>query len=45
MAIDVKTCSVYWYAFPDLNPNSYNNLFNIKLDLNVFIKVKFSVND
>ena len=33
--------------FPDLNPNSYtyDNLNNIKLDLNVSTKVKFSAND
>ena len=32
--------------FPELNPNSYDNLNNIKLDLNVFLpKVKFSAND
>ena len=31
--------------FPDLNPNSYENLNNMKLDLNVSTKVKFSAND
>ena len=30
--------------FSDLNPNSYGNLSNIKLDLNVSSKVKFSAN-
>ena len=30
--------------FPDLNPNSYDNINNIKLDLNVSSKVKFSAN-
>ena len=28
--------------FPDLNPNSYDNLNTMKLDLNVSTKVKFS---
>ena len=34
-------------CFPDLNPNSYiyDNLNNMKLDLNVSAKVKFSAND
>ena len=45
----VKSCSIYWCAFPDLNPNSYDNLNSMKLDLilNVFTKprkVKFSAN-
>ena len=31
--------------FPDLNLNSYHNLSNMKLDLNVSIKVKFSPKD
>ena len=33
--------------FPDLNPNlySYDNLNNMKLDLNVTTEVKFSAND
>ena len=31
--------------FPDLNPNSYDNLHNMRLDLNVSIKVKLSAND
>ena len=31
--------------FPDLNPNSYDNLNNMELDLNVSTKVKFSAND
>ena len=31
--------------FLDLNPNSYGNLNNMKLDLNVSIKVKFSAHD
>ena len=31
--------------FLDLNPNSYDNLNNMKLDLNVSIKVKFCAND
>ena len=33
--------------FPDLNPNSYTygKLNNMKLDLNVSTKVKFSAND
>ena len=32
--------------FPDLNPNSYDNLNSIKLDLNVCLpKVKFKTND
>ena len=31
--------------FPDQNPNSYDNLNNMKLDLNVSAKVKFKAND
>ena len=31
--------------FPDLNSNSYNNVNNMKLDLSVSTKVKFSAND
>ena len=33
--------------FPDLNPNfyTYHDLNNMKLDLNVSTKVKFSAND
>ena len=31
--------------FSDLNPNSYDNLNSMKLDLNVYTKVKFSEND
>ena len=31
--------------FSDLNPNSYDNLKEMKLDLNVSITVKFSAND
>ena len=31
--------------FPDPNPNSYDNLNNMKLDLNVSTKVKFRAND
>ena len=32
--------------FPNLNPNSYGNFNNMKLDLNVSTtKVKFSAND
>ena len=31
--------------FPDLNPNSYDNLHNMRLDLNVSTKVKLSAND
>ena len=31
--------------FPDLNPNSYDNLNIMNLDLNVSNKVKFSAND
>ena len=31
--------------FPDLNLNSYHNLSNMKLDLNVSINVKFSAKD
>ena len=31
--------------FPDLNPNSYDNLNNMKLDLNVSAKIKFNAND
>ena len=31
--------------FSDLNPNSYDNLNSIKLDLNVSTKVKFNAND
>ena len=31
--------------FSDVNPNSYDNLKNMKLDLNVSTKIKFSVND
>ena len=31
--------------FSDLNPNSYGNLDNMKLDLNVSINVKFNAND
>ena len=31
--------------FPDLNPNSYDDLNNMKLDLNVSTKVKLSAND
>ena len=30
--------------FPDLNSNSYDNLSNIKLDLNISTQVKFSAN-
>ena len=30
--------------FSDLNPNSYDNLNNMNLDLNVSTKVKFSAN-
>ena len=33
--IDVKTCSIYWCAFSYSNPNSSDNLSNMKLDLNV----------
>ena len=50
MRIDVKTYLIYWCAFtgvhfPDLKLNSYDNLSNMKLDLNVSTKVKFSAND
>ena len=38
----VQLTGVY---FPDLNPSSYDNLNNMKLDLNVSTKVKFSAND
>ena len=40
----VQLTGVY---FPDLNPNSYTygKLNNMKLDLNVSTKVKFSAND
>ena len=31
--------------FPDLNPNSYDNLNTRKLDLNVSAKVKLNAND
>ena len=31
--------------FPDLNPNYYANLNNMKLDLNVSTKVKINEND
>ena len=31
--------------FPDLNPNPYDNLNNMKLDLNVSTNVKFSANE
>ena len=31
--------------FSDLNPNSYDNVNNTKLDLNVSTKIKFSVDD
>ena len=31
--------------FPDLNPNSYGNLSNMKLDLNISANVIFSAND
>ena len=31
--------------FPDRNQNSYHNLSDMKLDLNVSIKVKFSAKD
>ena len=31
--------------FSDLNPSFYDNLNNMKLDLNVSTKVKFSAND
>ena len=31
--------------FSDLNPNSYDNLNNMKLDLNVSTNVDFSAND
>ena len=31
--------------FPDLNSNSDDNLINMKLDLNISTKVKFSSND
>ena len=31
--------------FPDLNPNSYDKLNNMKLDLNVSTNAKFNEND
>ena len=31
--------------FPDLNPSSFDNLNNMKLDLDVSTKVKFVAND
>ena len=44
MTADVKTCSISWCHFPNLSPNSYVNLNNMKLDLNVSTKVKFIEN-
>ena len=45
MTINVKTCSVYWCVFSDLNQNSYDNLKGMKFDLNVSASsVKFSAN-
>ena len=38
----VQVTSVH---FPDLNPNSYDNLNNMKLDMSVSTKVKFSANE
>ena len=31
--------------FPDLSPNLYDNLNNMKLDLNIPTKAKFSANE
>ena len=38
----LQSTSVY---FPDLNPNFYDNLNNMKLDLNIPAKAKFSANE
>ena len=45
MKIDEKLVRFTGVLFPDLNPNSHDNLNNIKLDLNVPTKVKFSANE
>ena len=38
MTIDVKAFQFTGVYFPDLNPNYYGNLNNMKLDLNVCTK-------
>ena len=45
MAINIKTFSITEVHFPDLNLNTYDNLSNQKLALNVKLKVKLSAND
>ena len=41
-----QTCLIYWCAFPGLAPNSYDNLSNMNLDLNVSTRsVNFSANN